>query len=141
MAIERPRILLIVGLVSVILLADALLALQADAVLGTRRRTRRRTAIVTAAVVSSQQKEEEAKKEAAEDAKGAEQPSAAPKQESAPQSAPDPAAAKPLGTVVRQLPAGCQQTSVNGVAYQKCGADYYRAAFQGSDLVYVTAKP
>lgn len=146
----RPRTLLLVGLVACMLLADALVALQADAVLGTRRRTRRRTAIVTAAVVSSQQKEEAAKKEAAEDAEEAEKPSEGQKQDTAaaqPAPAPDagapgaPGAAKPIGTIVHTLPAGCQQTNVGGVAYQKCGADYYRAAFQGSELVYVTAQP
>ena len=28
-----------------------------------------------------------------------------------------------------------------GVEYYQCGKNYYRAAFQGSQLVYVTAKP
>ena len=28
-----------------------------------------------------------------------------------------------------------------GVDYYKCGVNYYRAAFQGNNLVYVTTKP
>jgi hypothetical protein len=47
----------------------------------------------------------------------------------------------PLGTVVATLPAGCTPTPVGGVEYYHCGANFYRAAFQGNQLVYVTAKP
>jgi hypothetical protein len=49
--------------------------------------------------------------------------------------------ALPLGTVVAALPAGCTQTTVGGVQYSKCGANYFRAAFQGNNLVYVAAQP
>jgi len=49
--------------------------------------------------------------------------------------------ALPIGTVVATLPAGCTQTTAGGVQYSKCGANYYRAAFQGNNLVYVTAQP
>jgi ATPase subunit of ABC transporter with duplicated ATPase domains len=76
----------------------------------------------------------------------AQQQAAAAQQQSAAQ--PKPAAlpaaagtALPIGTVVTALPAGCTQTQVGGVQYSHCGADYYRAAFQGSNLVYVTAQP
>ena len=60
--------------------------------------------------------------------------------------APAPAAAPasgalPLGTIVASLPAGCSQMTSGGVQYYKCGADYYRTAFQGTNLVYVTAQP
>ena len=57
--------------------------------------------------------------------------------------APPPASgqALPLGMVVSTLPAGCSQMSKDGVEYQKCGPNYYRTAFQGSNLVYVTAQP
>lgn len=51
------------------------------------------------------------------------------------------AGALPLGTVVATLPAGCTQTTSGGVEYYKCGANYYRTAFQGANLVYVTAQP
>ena len=66
--------------------------------------------------------------------------SAAPPAAAAP--APAPAAgALPLGTVVPSLPAGCSTMTAGGVEYHKCGADYYRTAFQGTNLVYVTAQP
>lgn len=54
---------------------------------------------------------------------------------------PAPGAPLPLGTVVNAPPAGCTPTPVGGVAYDYCGGNYYRAAFQGTQLVYVTAKP
>ena len=47
----------------------------------------------------------------------------------------------PLGTVVSSLPAGCTSTPVGGVDYFYCGGNFYRAVFQGNNLVYVTAKP
>ena len=58
--------------------------------------------------------------------------------------APPPAAAGkplPLGTVVSALPGGCTSTPVGGVEYYYCGGNFYRAVFQGNNLVYVTAKP
>lgn len=47
----------------------------------------------------------------------------------------------PLGTVVSALPGGCTKKVVSGVEYHVCGNNFYRAAFQGSALVYVTAQP
>jgi hypothetical protein len=47
----------------------------------------------------------------------------------------------PLGTVVSALPAGCTPTPVGGVEYYYCGGNFYRTAFQGNSLVFVTAKP
>ncbi len=46
-----------------------------------------------------------------------------------------------IGTVVPALPAGCMAAPVGGVQYYKCGGVYYRAAFQGNNLVYVIAQP
>ena len=46
-----------------------------------------------------------------------------------------------LGTVVNALPAGCVAEARGGVEYHKCGTVYYRAAFQGNNLVYVVAQP
>jgi hypothetical protein len=59
------------------------------------------------------------------------------------QTAPAPATsgALPIGTVVAALPAGCSTMTMSGVEYYKCGPDYYRAAYQGTNLVYVTAQP
>ena len=67
---------------------------------------------------------------AQQQAAAAQQPAAAPSDQ-----------ALPLGTVVAALPAGCSQTTASGVQFYKCGANYYRAVFQGNNLVYVTAKP
>lgn len=47
----------------------------------------------------------------------------------------------PLGTVVSTLPHGCTSTPVGGVEYYYCGGNFYRAMFQGNNLVYVTARP
>jgi len=69
---------------------------------------------------------------------------AAAEQPAAAATPPPPAAdGKPLalGTVVSALPAGCSPVEISGTQYYQCGADYYRAAFQGNNLVYVTAKP
>ena len=49
--------------------------------------------------------------------------------------------ALPLGTMVSPPPTGCTTTTAGAVEYYQCGANYYRAAFQGAQLVYVTAKP
>ena len=48
-----------------------------------------------------------------------------------------PAGAPAAGTVVNALPAGCKPETKSGVEYQNCGGVYYRAAFQGNNLVYV----
>jgi len=99
---------------------------------GVARRTTRRTVAVasTAAVAATESAA----------AASATQATAA----NATQTAAAPAAAAgalPLGTVVSTLPAGCTQTTSGGIEYYKCGSDYYRTAFQGANLVYVTAKP
>lgn len=51
--------------------------------------------------------------------------------------APRPPGAPAVGTVVNALPAGCKPEARDGVEYQNCGGVYYRAAFQGNNLVYV----
>jgi hypothetical protein len=53
-----------------------------------------------------------------------------------------PAGPVPVGTVVQALPRGCVATPIGGVEYYNCAPGvYYRAAFQGNNLVYVAAKP
>jgi hypothetical protein len=42
---------------------------------------------------------------------------------------------------VSALPAGCVSAPKGGVEYQNCGGVYYRAAFQGNNLVYVVEAP
>ena len=123
---------------------------------GRRRRRARRTAIV---VVSSSSKTHQAQQEAAasdQKAAAAEQEAAAAKAEAeaakqqaaaaqaaaaAPPIPPPATGPLPVGTVVTALPAGCAATTSGGVEYYHCGSNYYRAAFQGSQLVYVTTEP
>ena len=53
-----------------------------------------------------------------------------------------PAGPVPIGTVVQALPPGCAATPINGVEYYNCAPGvYYRAVFQGNNLVYVSAQP
>ena len=53
-----------------------------------------------------------------------------------------PAGPVPVGTVVQSLPPGCVATPIGGVEYYNCAPGvYYRAAFQGNNLVYVSAQP
>jgi len=135
---------------------------EAQAIFGVWRRHVRRWAVVgTAVAVSSataaaatqtavaQQQAAAAQKQAAEaqqQAAAAQKEAAAAQHQAAAASlpAPHPAAAGtplPLGTVVSALPAGCVSTPVGGVEYYYCGGNFYRAVFQGNNLVYVTAQP
>lgn len=104
---------------------------EAHAVYGRQRRTRRRGAAVGYAAGTA------SGAAAASAATSSTQEQSAPAQ---PATAPE-SGAQPIGTVVSTLPAGCSQVDIGGVEYQKCGPDYYRAAFQGNNLVYVTAQP
>lgn len=124
-------------------------------VAGVARRTAYRTAAVTttaavsqssAQAAAAQQQAAAAQQQAAaaqQQATAAQQQAAAAQQQAATTQPPPAAAgqALPVGTVVTALPAGCTQTTVGGVQYSKCDANYYRAAFQGNNLVYVTAQP
>jgi hypothetical protein len=118
-------------------------------VAGVARRTAYRSAASQSSAQSAaaQQQTATAQQQAAtaqQQAATAQQQAAAaqPPQAAAPQPAPAASGqAQPIGTVVTALPAGCTQTTVGGVQYSKCGATYYRAAFQGNNLVYVTAQP
>jgi hypothetical protein len=47
-------------------------------------------------------------------------------------------AALAVGTVVAALPAGCVAAPKGGIEYTRCGNGYYRAVFQGNNLVCVT---
>ena len=128
-----------------------LLVPEAEAIYGVRRRTRRRTAVVVgsaaaANTAAAQQQTAAAQQEAAaakQEAATAQQEAAAAKQQATAVAPPPSATGKPLplGTVVGALPAGCTSTPVGGVQYYDCGANFYRAAFQGNSLIYVTAKP
>lgn len=127
---------------------------EAQAIFGVRRRT----AVVAysagaasgeAAAAASQQQAAAAQQQAAaaqQQAAAAKQQAAAAQQQAAAAATPAPPAAAagqplPMGTVVSALPKGCVSTPVGGVEYYYCGGNFYRAVFQGNQLVYVTAQP
>jgi hypothetical protein len=120
-------------------------------VAGVARRTTRRTVAVASTTTATQSSAQAATAQqqsatAQQQSATAQQQSATAQQQAAaaqqPAAAPAAAAgALPLGTVVPALPAGCTQIAQGGVEYSKCGANYYRAVFQGNNLVYVTAQP
>lgn len=60
-------------------------------------------------------------------------------------SAPAPATTPPLhipvGTVVPALPANCAPAAINSANYSYCDGVYYRAGFQGNNVVYVVTQP
>jgi len=46
----------------------------------------------------------------------------------------------PIGTVVQALPAGCTSVVVGGANYSECNGAFYKAAFEGNNLVYVVVQ-
>jgi hypothetical protein len=102
---------------------------------GVARRTTRRVVYTEAAVATTAT----AAAAGAAAASAAAQPKPPPPP---PPVAPAPAGPVPVGTVVSALPAGCVATPIGGVEYYNCAPGvYYRAAFQGNNLVYVSAQP
>lgn len=122
---------------------------EAQAIFGVRRRSFRRGVVVGASVgaaeASSAEKSQQQAATAQQQAATAQQQAATAQQQAAAAVPPPPPAAAgkplPLGTVVSTLPAGCTSTPVGGIDYFYCGGNFYRAVFQGNNLVYVTAKP
>ncbi len=112
------------GAAVVVLLLLVLLPDYVEAQYGTgiRRRTRRRTAVVVGTSVHAADEAAAAQKAAAQ------KPAA-------------PAASPGVGSVVSTLPAGCTKKSVGGAEYHQCGATWYKPAFEGDQLVYVTTAP
>ena len=51
------------------------------------------------------------------------------------------AAALPIGSTVPYLPPGCESTVISGVNYFNCSGVYYRAGFQGNNIVYIVSQP
>jgi hypothetical protein len=47
----------------------------------------------------------------------------------------------PIGTMVPNLPSGCNSMVIGGVNYFNCGGVYYRAGFQGNNVVYIVSTP
>ncbi|EFK09808.1 conserved hypothetical protein [delta proteobacterium NaphS2] len=131
----------------------------AEAIFGVRRRAFRRGVIVGAAAggtwgsaahysATAQQQSATAQQQSAtaqQQSATAQQQSMAAQQHSVQQTPPPPpggdAKPLPIGTVVKALPGGCTSTPVGGVEYYYCAGNFYRAVFQGNQLVYVTAKP
>ena len=104
---------------------------------GVARRTTRRV-VVAESASTQQQQAATAQQQAAtaqQQSATAQQQSATAQQQAA--AAARPPGAPPVGTVVSALPAGCKPETKGGVEYQNCGGVYYRAAFQGNNLVYV----
>ena len=102
-----------------------------------RRTTRRAVAATSANTAATQQQAATAQQQAAtaeQQAATAKQQEATAQQQAA---AARPPGAPAIGTVVTALPAGCKPETRNNVEYQNCGGVYYRAAFQGENLVYV----
>jgi hypothetical protein len=132
--------------ITVVVSALVLLAPDADAIFGVRRRTAFRTAVVVsevdaAKIAQSQQQAAAATAQAA----AATAAAAAAKAQAAVVIVPPPPAASgqplPMGTVVSALPPGCVSTPVGGVEYYYGGGNFYKAVFQGNNLVYVTVQP
>jgi hypothetical protein len=113
-------------------------------VAGVARRTTARAVVATSTVAvastsatasqqaaTAQQQQATAQQQAAT----AQQQAAVAQQQQA--AAARPAGAPPSGAIVNALPAGCKPETRSGVEYQNCGGVFYRAAFQGNNLVYV----
>lgn len=144
--IRKPLALgaVLVALLAVEIAPDAPLGLQlardANAIIGApltpmsyagvARRTTRRVVATEAAVATTAT------------AAAASAAAAQPKPPPPPPAAAPPAGPVPVGTVVQSLPPGCVATPIAGVQYYNCAPGvYYRAAFQGNNLVYVSAQP
>jgi hypothetical protein len=51
------------------------------------------------------------------------------------------ASALPIGSTVPYLPPNCTTSLINGVNYFYCGGVYYKAGFQGNQVVYIVSTP
>lgn len=51
------------------------------------------------------------------------------------------AAALPIGSTVPYLPPNCTSSVINRVNYFNCGGVYYRAGFEGNQIVYIVSAP
>lgn len=122
---------------------------------GVARRTTRRTVHVassaaatsnaaaaanSAAATEAEQAAEQAQAAAAQATYAAEQANAANEQAlAAPQST---GGTLPLGSTVPSLPSGCDSRTVNDQSYFVCGANWFRPAMQGGNIVYsVVSQP
>ena len=51
------------------------------------------------------------------------------------------AAGLPIGSTVPYLPPNCNSTLINGINYFNCGGVFYKAGFQGNQVVYIVSTP
>jgi hypothetical protein len=51
------------------------------------------------------------------------------------------AAGLPIGSTVPYLPPNCTSTLIKGLDYFSCGGVFYRAGFQGNQVVYIVSTP
>lgn len=111
----------------------------AHAIFGVRRRALRRGVIIGEAAATSTNAA--AATTAQQQSATAQQQATTAQQQTAAPTPATPGTVLPMGTIVHTLPAGCPAKAIGGVEYYFCGGNYYRTAFQGSNLVYVTANP
>jgi len=143
-----PRSALRVGFVS---LAEAIIGMPWTpmSVAGVARRSVYREAVYTSAAVNVAAANAAAANMAAANAAAAQAAAAnaAAAQAAAAQASAAAAAAHaaqaglPVGSMVPNLPPGCTSIVMNGVNYFNCNGTYYRAGFQGNNLVYVVSVP
>ena len=118
-------------------------------VAGVARRSMYREAVVSSAVTSAAVANAAAANMAYANAAAAQASAAnaAAAQAAAAQAAQAAAAAQaassglPVGTMVPNLPPGCNSTVIGGVNYFNCNGVFYRAGFQGNSVVYIVSTP
>lgn len=110
-------------------------------VAGVARRTTRRVAVVEASAASSTTAQQQAATAQQQQAVAKQQAETAQQQAAVAQQQAVAMHRPAVGTIVTTLPAGCVQVAKGGVEYSDCGGVFYRAAFQGNNLVYVVQQP
>jgi flagellar motility protein MotE (MotC chaperone) len=144
------KIKLLMAVITVIVISVFVTEIIQAQTRGDNRRTRRRTAIVVSSIKEGEQQEAEQKHQA--EVKELEEQNKQDKQkyeeelkrleEQNKKTTNNTNTGKlPVGTIVSTLPNGYVALQVGDVEYYKCGEDYYRAAYQGSNVVYVTTDP
>src|SRR5215813_3350043 len=108
-------------------------------VAGVARRSMYREAVATSVVTSAAVANAAAAQTAAANAAAAQ--AAAANAAAATAAAQQAASGLPVGTIVPNLPPGCNSTVIGGVNYFNCSGIFYRAGFQGNSVVYIVSTP
>src|SRR5262252_6926262 len=108
-------------------------------VAGVARRSMYREAVATSVVTSAAAANAVAAQTAAANAAAAQ--AAAANAAAATAAAQQAASGLPVGTIVPNLPPGCNSTVIGGINYFNCNGVYYRAGFQGNSVVYIVSTP